>query len=122
FKPTPAQMSFGDIVSHLSGGNDVLCGDIGGVKAPTRTAVPVSAGKDALIARLKETFAFCNEALSKLDDSKLAEKMTVFGMPINRSVAMMIAADDWGDHYSQAAIYLRINGLVPPTAAKPAAK
>ena len=121
FKPTPAQMSFGDIVAHLSGGNDALCGQIAGVKPPTRAAVPVSAGKDALVARLKETFAFCNDALAKLDDSNLAEKMTVFGMPINRSITMMIAADYWGDHYSQAAIYLRINGLLPPTA-KPAAK
>ena len=121
FKPTPAQMSFGDIIEHLAGGNDALCGQIAGVKAPTRTEVKVAAGKDALVARLKETFAFCAEALAKLDDSKLAEKMTVFGMPINRSVTMMIAADDWGDHYSQAAIYLRINGLVPPTA-KAAAK
>src|ERR1044071_3028263 len=25
FKPTPAQMSFGDIVEHLRGGNDILC-------------------------------------------------------------------------------------------------
>src|SRR5665213_2326205 len=25
FKPTPAQMSFGEIVVHLAGGNDVLC-------------------------------------------------------------------------------------------------
>ena len=26
FKPTPAQMSFGDIVAHLVEGNDYLCG------------------------------------------------------------------------------------------------
>ena len=122
YKPTPAQMSFGKIVEHLAGGNDALCGQIAGVKAPTRTPVTDAAGKDALVARLKETFAFCTEALAKLDDSKLGEKMTVFGMPIDRSTTMMITADDWGDHYSQAAIYLRINGLLPPTAPKPAAK
>jgi hypothetical protein len=122
FKPTPAQLSFGDVVAHLSGGNDALCGQIAGVKAPARTAVAVTAGKDALVARLKETFKFCDDALAKLDDSNLGEKMTVFGMPITRGITMMIAADDWGDHYSQAAIYLRLNGLLPPTAPKPAAK
>src|SRR5581483_5174636 len=57
FKPTPAQMSFADIVVHLSQGNDALCGTIGGQKAPTRTKVPATAGKEALVARLKETFA-----------------------------------------------------------------
>ena len=121
FKPTPAQMSFGDVVMHLSGGNDELCGLIGGVKAPTRTNVTMAAGKDALVARLKETFKFCDEALAKLDDSNLGEKMSVFGMPLTRSITMMITADDWGDHYSQSAIYLRLNGLLPPTA-KPAPK
>ena len=48
YKPTPAQMSFGDIVDHLSGGNDFLCGSIGGMKAPTRTKVAATDAKAAL--------------------------------------------------------------------------
>ena len=39
FKPTPAQMSFGDIVAHLIEGNDYLCGVISGDKAPARAKV-----------------------------------------------------------------------------------
>ena len=122
FKPTPAQMSFGDVVAHLAGGNDALCGLISGTKAPSRSEVTAKAAKDVLIARLRETFTFCNDALAKLDDSNLGEKMTVFGTPMTRATAMMVTADDWGDHYSQAAIYLRLNNLLPPTAPKPAAK
>src|SRR5712675_2980197 len=53
YKPTPAQMSVGDIIVHLSQGNDYLCGSIGGVKAPTREKVAADAGKPALIARLR---------------------------------------------------------------------
>jgi hypothetical protein len=34
---------------------------------------------------------------------------------------MVITAVDWADHYSQSAIYLRLNGLLPPTAKKKAA-
>src|ERR1043166_7095150 len=96
FKPTPAQMSFGDIVEHLSGGNDILCAQIAGVKPPTRAKV--AAGKDAAVARLKETFKFCDDALAKLTDANLGEKMTVFGMPLTRAGTMMVTADDWGDH------------------------
>jgi len=120
FKPTPAQMSFGDVVLHLAGGNDAFCGAIGGVKPPTRTKITAADGKAALTARLKETFDFCNDALAKLDDSKLAEPMNMFGMSATRAGFMIIAADDWGDHYSQSAIYLRLNGLLPPTAKPPA--
>ena len=39
FKPTPAQMSFGDVIAHLSGGNDFLCSSIAGVAAPKRPEI-----------------------------------------------------------------------------------
>jgi hypothetical protein len=31
---------------------------------------------------------------------------------------MLVTVGDWADHYSQSAIYLRLNGLLPPTAKK----
>ena len=79
FKPTPQQMSFADVVVHLAEGNDYLCGTIAGTKAPTRGKVEASASKDALVARLKETFAFCDQSLASLDDSKLGEQLPFFG-------------------------------------------
>jgi uncharacterized damage-inducible protein DinB len=121
FKPTPAQMSVGDIIVHLSQGNDYLCGSIGGVKAPTRTKVAVTDGRDALLARLRETFAFCDQALTPLTDANLAEQLPFFGgRKLSRASVMTLTTGDWADHYSQAAIYLRLNGLLPPTAKKPA--
>lgn len=121
YKPTPAQMSFGDIVVHLSQGNDYLCGSIGGMKAPTRTKVDHDDGKPALIARLRETFAFCDQALAPLTDASLAEQLPFFGgRKMSRASIMTLTTGDWADHYSQSAIYLRLNGLLPPTAKKPA--
>src|SRR6266576_2542583 len=64
YKPTASQMSVGDILVHLVQGNDYLCGSIGGMKAPERTKIAVTDSKDALIARLRETFAFCDQALA----------------------------------------------------------
>jgi hypothetical protein len=120
YKPTPAQMSFGDIVAHLSQGNDYFCGNIGGMKAPTRAKVATTAGKAALVARLKETFAFCDQALASLDDSKLSEDLPWFGgSKVTRAKMMTATTADWADHYSQQAIYLRLNGMLPPTAKKP---
>jgi uncharacterized damage-inducible protein DinB len=119
FKPTPAQMSFADIMVHLARGNDFLCGTIGGVKAPARPNVAASESKDALVARLKETFQFCDQALATLDDSKLAEQLPMFGgKTMSRAAIETLTTGDWADHYSQVAIYLRLNGLLPPTAKK----
>jgi hypothetical protein len=123
YKPTPAQMSFGDIVVHLSQGNDYLCGSIGGVKAPTRTKVDHDDAKPALVARLKETFAFCDQALAPLTDATLSEQLPFFGgRKLSRAAVMTLTTGDWADHYSQWAIYMRLNGLLPPTAKKPAAQ
>lgn len=120
FKPTPAQMTFAQVVLHLAQGNDFLCAAIGGVKAPARAKVADTTNKELLIARLKETFTFCGAALATLDDSKLSEQVPFFGgRMMTRAAIMTITTGDWADHYSQVAIYLRLNGHLPPTAKKP---
>jgi hypothetical protein len=117
FKPTPAQMSVGEIVVHLAGGNDYLCSTIGGVPAPKRSEVTRGASKETLVGRLRETFQFCEVTLAKVNDSDLGTKVPFFGnREVSRAQAMFAAVEDWGDHYSQLAIYLRLNGLLPPTA------
>jgi hypothetical protein len=99
----------------------MFCGLLGGVKAPTREKLAPTATKEARVARLKETFDFCNEALAKLDDSKLSEpiKLSFMKEPTTRAGLIIITTGDWADHYSQSAIYLRLNGILPPTAKKP---
>src|SRR5215211_6889812 len=79
FKPTPAQRSFGDVIDHLSQGNDYFCSKIGGVEAPKRAELATGAVKDQRVARLKETFQFCETALAKVDDSNLSGKVPFFG-------------------------------------------
>jgi len=121
YKPTPSQMSVGDIVVHLSQGNDYLCGTIGGMKAPERSKIAATDSKDALLARLRETFAFCDQALAPLTDANLGEQLPFFGgRKMTRAAVMTLTTGDWADHYSQYANYLRLNGMLPPTAKKPA--
>ena len=123
FKPTPAQMSFGEAIAHMAGGNDAFCSSIGGVAAPKRSPLRAGAAKDELVARLKETFEFCESALAPLDDSRLQEKVSYFGeQNASRAAVMVAAAEEWAGHYSQIAVYLRLNGLVPPTAKPRAAQ
>src|SRR5438309_6557098 len=115
YRPTPAQMSFAQIQAHLANeGNDVLCSKVAGVPAPQRAAVDSTAGKDALVARLRETFQFCEQAFAHLDDSKLNEPIQLFRPnPFSRARAIMITVGDWADYYSQEANYLRLNGVLP---------
>ncbi len=118
YRPTPAQMSFAMIQVHLANeGNDLLCGKVAGVAVPQRTPMDTTMSKDQLVARLKETFQFCETAFAHLDDSKLSEPLQLFGPnPFSRAAAILITVGDWADHYSQEANYLRLNGVLPPTA------
>src|SRR5437660_11663275 len=72
YRPTPAQMSFGQIQAHLvNEGNELLCSKVAGVPAPQHTPVDSTMTKDQLVAALQAAFSFCEPAFSKLDDSKL---------------------------------------------------
>ena len=122
FKPTPAQMSFGEAIGHMAAGNDTYCASIGGVTAPERAALAAGASKEQLVARLKETFQFCDSALARVDDSRLGETVPYFGEQTSRAAVMIAAAEEWAGHYSQIAVYLRLNGLVPPTSKPRAAQ
>jgi hypothetical protein len=118
YKPTEQQMTFGHLVLHIIESNNYLCSKIGDVPE-VKAAVPLkeSDGKDKLVAALKSSFEFCSSALGKVDDSKLGDEVELFGGRKGpRAFALIALTNDWADHYSSAAMYLRLNGLLPPTA------
>ena len=117
YKPTEQQMTFGHLALHIIEANNAFCSKIGGlpeVKPPV--ALKESDGKDKLVAAMKASFEFCTEALGKVDDSKLSDEVELFGRKGTRAFAMIALTNSWADHYSAAAMYLRLNGILPPSA------
>ena len=119
YKPTPDQMTFGHLVVHIIESNNYLCAKAADTAAPKVEGVKESDSKDKLVAALKSSFDFCNTALGKADDSKLGDNIEVFGgRQAPRAFAFIALASGWADHYSAAAQYLRLNGILPPTGKK----
>ncbi len=119
FKPTADQMTFGHLVAHMVEANNVLCSKAAAVAAPKVDEVKDTDSKEKLVAALKVSFDFCSETLAKMDDSKLAETAEIFpGRQASRAWASLVLASSWADHYAEAAMYLRLNGVLPPTAKK----
>jgi hypothetical protein len=127
YKPTPAQLSIGYIAQHLVNDNYLFCNNFGAMKATraaedTTTADSVKATwpKATLVSRLKDSFAFCQQAFGQLEDARLADQITMtFGgnsRQVTRSGMVLGHALDLADHYSQLANYMRLNGILPPTA------
>jgi uncharacterized damage-inducible protein DinB len=129
YKPTPIQQSVGYIAQHLEDANYQLCAIIGDVKR-NRTAkdsladtIKAKWPKDTLIARLRASMAFCGRVMSSLTDAKLAESITVgsanAGRTAPRARWVILFVTDLAEHYSQLASYMRMIGLVPPSALRP---
>jgi len=120
YKPSADQMTFGHLVAHMIEANYGLCSGAAAVAAPTVKEVKDTDTKDNLVAALKASFDFCAGALSKMDDSKLGETTTggPGGQQLSRARFALGIASNWADHYAEAAMYLRLNGILPPTAKK----
>ena len=119
FKPTPEMNTFAHLVMHIAQSNNLLCSKISGAAAPESKLADTD-GKEKLLAGLQASFEFCSTALANVDDSKLGESMVLFGnRPSSRAAALIALSDGWNDHYGAEAIYLRLNGILPPTAQPP---
>ena len=127
YKPTPAQQTIGFVAQHLVNDNYLFCNNFGTAKGTrsardTTTADSVKATwpKDTLVAQLKASFKFCESALAQVDDTKLADQVTLTfnnqSRQVTRAAMLLGHAMDLADHYSQIANYMRLNNMLPPTA------
>jgi len=127
YKPTPAQLSIGYIAQHVASDSYLFCDQFAAKKSslPEKdTATPDSVKatwpKDTLVAKLKASFAFCQDAIGQLEDGKLPDQVTLtFGgrsRDVPRISMVLGHALDLADHYSQLANYMRLLGMVPPSA------
>jgi len=121
YKPSPQQISFADLIYHAAVANNALCGAISGEKAPELT-VKASGTKDALVDQMKRSFAFCDKAFATIDTAKLGDQVQMMGRSVTKAWVIVHLALDYGDHYSQAAMMLRSNGIVPPSSQRRPAK
>ena len=116
YSPTPAQTTFGHLVLHMTMSNIELCSKAASMPPPPLKPMPET-DKERLQAGLTRSFLYCEAAMGKVDDSKLGNPVELFaGRQGTVASALISLTNDWADHYSAAAMYLRLNNLLPPTA------
>ena len=117
YKPTAEQMTFAHLVVHIIASNNSLCAKVADIPAPKAEEPKETDSKDQLVAAVQASFNFCREALGKMDDSKLGDDVELFGgRHFPRAMGALSLASGWADHYGAAAMYLRLNNILPPTA------
>jgi hypothetical protein len=116
YKPTPDQMSFGHLVVHIIESNNNFCPKVADVPAPKVDEFKETDPKDKLLAAARASFDFCSTALANADDSKLGDNVDFGRVQGPRAMGVFFLVGGWADHYGTAAMYLRLNGILPPTA------
>ena len=118
YHPTPEGMTVGHTMEHIAQVNNFVCSTVGGGTPPQAEKVGET-DKDKLVEGLKTSIDFPERAgFSGLTDAKLTICPGFGGRSTTRFGAAMEVNNDLIDHYATLSVYLRINGLLPPSAQK----
>jgi uncharacterized damage-inducible protein DinB len=116
YKPTAAQRSFGEQVLHVATTDVRLIGALGGKTAAPMVDMKQAATKADSMAALRASFAYGEAVIKEFSDAQWTERIN--GLFLGTSVARLrVIYFDMGhsqDIYGQMAVYVRLNGLVPP--------
>jgi uncharacterized damage-inducible protein DinB len=116
FKPTEAQQTFGERTVHVATTNVYFLSLLGGT-ATKPTIDPKATSKDAALKALDDSFDYGAAILKQQTDQTLMQTVASapkFMGPSSRARIMAFLAGHTWDIYGQMAVYLRLNGHVPP--------
>ena len=118
YKPTPEVSSFGDQLVHVSGIVQRFVDSAKGTKTEAHHHATMT--KPEIIALLKTTFQSAQELITPLTDAQLVEPMKFpFGdRTVTRATFWQGPLYQIRNHHGQLVVYLRMNGIVPPTTAR----
>jgi uncharacterized damage-inducible protein DinB len=116
FRPTPAVRTFARQVAHVADDQYNLCSRARGeVRHAAYTAIEDSLStKHALLVALQGAFAYCDTAYATLTQAT-ADLPTPGGKGRTRLGYLNWNMWHTWEHYGNVVVYLRLNGLVPPS-------
>jgi uncharacterized damage-inducible protein DinB len=116
YKPTDGQQTFGERVAHVASSNVFFLGLLGG-SAAKPTIDPKVTTKEAALKALDDSFDYGIAVLKEQTDATLVQAVASppkFLGPSTRARVMTFTTGHAQDIYGQLAVYLRLNGQVPP--------
>ena len=115
FKPTADVRTFGQLIGHVAGAQQMICAAALGEKQGNEDDIEKSATtKAALVAAMKKTTEHCRRAYAQTD-AAAAGQTTLFGQQNTRLYALMLNASHNSEHYGNLVTYMRMKGMVPPS-------
>ena len=115
FKPVETVRSFGQLVGHVAGAQNMVCAAALGEPQKSEDDIEKSATtKAALVAPLKASNEYCARAYG-MNDAASAGMTKLFGQDQTKMYVLSLNAAHVGEHYGNAVTYMRMKGMVPPS-------
>ncbi len=115
FRPTHDVRTFGQMIGHVAGAQNLICGSALGETTVGEDNIEKSKTTKAdLTAALKASTANCARAYAQ-SDAKSAGMIKLFGQDQTRLFALMLNATHNAEHYGNIVTYMRMKGMVPPS-------
>ena len=115
FKPVESVRSFGQILGHAASSQYYMCATVLGEKPAPPKIDASTATKAELIAALRAAFAYCDSAWAEMNDASGAEVVKFMTDDSPKLGVLIVNNVHTIEHYGNLIVYLRMNGLVPPT-------
>lgn len=118
YEPTPEVRSFGQIVGHVADSQYFFCAAALGEKNPAPKIEQTRTSKAELVAGLKDAIAYCDRAYAALTEANAADMLAVNmfgGQRMPRLGVLSVNMAHAALHYGNLIVYLRMNGIVPPS-------
>jgi hypothetical protein len=115
FKATPAERSYGEQILHVAGANVGLFKTYG-AKAAAPTINTKATAKAEILKALADSYDFGIAAIKEQTDQTMMQTVQApaFLGPSSRERIAYFIMGHAQDIYGQMAVYLRLNGVVPP--------
>jgi uncharacterized damage-inducible protein DinB len=121
FKPTPPQETFGRRVVHIAVGGNRFLELLGGKAAAPRTdAAAAAMTKAGAMKALADSFDYGTAIIREQTDQTMMQTVNApFLGPSSRARVFTFVMGHTWDLYGQLAVYLRLQGHVPPASQRP---
>jgi uncharacterized damage-inducible protein DinB len=116
YRPVPTVRTFGPLLAHIAGSQDMFCAQALGEKANDSDAIEKSTtGKAALLVALKATTEHCKKAYAMTDADATKRTVKVFVGERTALWALLYNTVHNDEHYGNIVTYMRMLGMVPPS-------
>jgi len=115
YRPTPDVRSFGQLIGHIAGAQNMMCAAALGEKGGNEDDIEKSkTTKAELIDALRKSNEYCARAYA-LSDAEAQRTTKLFGQDMTRLYVLGMNATHDNEHYGNIVTYMRMKGMVPPS-------